>query len=126
MHSRRRGHSATLLPDGRVLIAGGVDDNTATVLDSAEIYNPVTATFTPAASMHLARFDHAAMTLYDGKVLFAGGYDGPAKITGAAELYDPSKGTFTPTGAMMDSRAGYGAACFKSAGAASSTPSRGH
>ncbi len=98
MASARIGHTATLLPDGRVLIAGGVD---ADYLDSAELYDPVANTFSTVPSpMTAARSWHTATLLQDGKVLIAGG--------ATAELYDPAAvapaTSFTATGALVTPR----------------------
>jgi hypothetical protein len=64
-------NSATLLPDGLVLVAGGSNGNT--VLDTAELYDPAQRTFTATATLTRARTDHAAVLLDDGTVLLAGG-----------------------------------------------------
>jgi hypothetical protein len=86
----RAGHQATLLPDGKVLITGGADTNTA------ELFDPDTGTFTPTRKMTAP---HSSATLLpDGRVLVAGG-----DTSVSAELYDPSTGTFTPTGPMVTS-----------------------
>jgi len=86
----RYGHTATLLPDGRVLIAGGGD---------ADIYDPQAGTFSRTGSMTVARYGHTATLLPDGRVLIAGGGD--------ADIYDPQAGTFSQTGSMKSARIGH-------------------
>jgi hypothetical protein len=97
------GASATLLPDGQVLIAGGEDANFNT-LSSAELYNPATGTFTPTGSMTTPRTGQSATLLNNGQVLFAGGTN--ATAAAAAELYNPATGKFTATGSMSAARGG--------------------
>ncbi len=94
----REGHTATLLNDGRVLIAGGSDNGQHTI-STAEIYDPGVGTFSPTGSMTVPREAHTATMLLSDQVLIAGG--GRAGMPGGyivyrnGELYDPRSGTFS-------------------------------
>ena len=88
--------TATLLEDGRVLVAGGTVAGGAVA--TAELFDPRTASFVETGSMSRPRSDHAAILLDDGRVLIVGG-DGSDEPP-SAELYDPETGTFAPTGPM--------------------------
>ncbi len=96
MSAARYRHSATLLPDGRVLVAGGFDDKIGT-LGTAEIYNPATGAWSATANLANARSEHNATLLLDGRVLVAGGKLGNNSVT-SAELYNPASGTWSSAG----------------------------
>jgi N-acetylneuraminic acid mutarotase len=98
-----------MLTNGKVLIAGGVRDTNVNTLSSAELFDPVTATFTATGSMTVPRYNHTATLLPNGKVLIVGGYNATSNPT-YAELYDPATGTFTATGALVTPRDCHGAA----------------
>ena len=93
-------HTATLLTDGRVLVAGGYRrgaDGALASSEVAEIYDPVTATFSLTGSLNAGRFSHAAVSLPTGDVLITGGCTLTASVDvciGTAELYDHATGTF--------------------------------
>src|SRR5438105_3106854 len=97
MKTARSGHTTTLLPNGNVLIAGGMNGN-GSYFETVEIYSRATNTFKPAQSMSTRRVGHTATLLPNKKVLIAGGYNGD--YLASAEIYDPATGTFTLTGQM--------------------------
>lgn len=100
MTTARQGHTATLLPNGNVLLVGGGNGQFGgNTLQSAEIYDVTTGSFSAAAVPTAARFQHTATPLPDGKVLIAGGRNGNVTLA-SAELYDPVAGTFAATSAM--------------------------
>ncbi len=97
MNTSRAAHTATLLGNGKVLVAGGFggDENS---LASAEIFDAAKNSFSSANNMSVARAGHSATALPDGKVLIAGGFNGG--YLDSAEIYDAKTGKFTPTGKM--------------------------
>jgi hypothetical protein len=102
----RSEYSATLLQDGRVLIAGGDPDKTP----SAEIYDPLSGTFAGTGAPIQLRIGHAAVLLRDGRVLLVGGCQPCAAI---AELYNPKTGTFARTADMSVAQYIYSAVLLK-------------
>src|ERR1017187_1316793 len=92
------GHTATLLTNGQVLVAGGG-------VSSAELYNPVTGVWTFTGSLVAVRSDHTATRLPNGKVLVAGGASNGVTLA-SAELYDPATGHWTATGSLNTVRDG--------------------
>lgn len=114
MSQARVTHTATLLPSGKVLIAGGgsaggnyppfIGDGSAT----AEVYDPAAGGFTSTGNMTSARTEQTATLLANGKVLIVGGMaSASADPLATAELYDPATGAFTATGQMAAGRAGH-------------------
>ena len=93
----RGGHTATLLKNGRVLIAG------CATTKRTELYDPTTGKFTLAGSMTVSRCYQAAALLPDGRVLFVGGRQGTRVLT-SAEIYDPVADKFDATGSMTTPR----------------------
>ncbi len=94
-------HTATLLPNGKVLVAGGIE--AAAVSASAELYDPASGTWTTTGSLNAARDYHTATLLANGKVLVAGGSEASSSQV-SAELYDPASGTWTTTGSLHNAR----------------------
>jgi hypothetical protein len=97
-------HTATLLPNGTVLVAGGLAGGGA--VTGAEIYDPVAGTWTSTGSLGAARADHTATLLPGGKLMVSGGYTytGNSPWISSAEIYDPVAGTWSGTGSMSTSR----------------------
>ena len=98
MNVARYGMTATLLPDGRVLIVGGCCAGPLAV-SSAEIYDPKTGKFSLTGSLATGRYYHTATLLPDGRVLIVGGL-GDSGPLASAEAYDPLTGKFAPAGSM--------------------------
>ena len=113
MTTARSGHTATLLLNGKVLIAGGSREQPW----SAELYDPWTDTFTATGDMITGRSGHSATLLSDGRVLVAGGGIGEGRNfrwLASSEIYDPSTETFTSAGTMLAPHAGHAATLLNS------------
>ena len=106
MHEARSGHTATLLYDGRVLIAGGWSETSAP-RDSVEIYDPGSGTFARVGRLQSPRTVHSATLLADGRVLLAGGYGPGAVAQASTEIFDPATGTFASGGNLAHAQVGH-------------------
>jgi hypothetical protein len=111
MPMARQFHTATLLDNGLVLVAGGCQPAAACEADdagalfTAELYDPSTGTWTPTGNMPSGRFGHTATLLDNGAVLVTGGYStNSIRVLKSALLYDPSTGTWSDTGSMTVAR----------------------
>jgi N-acetylneuraminic acid mutarotase len=99
----RYSHTATLLPGGKVLVAGGFS-NSFPPLASVELYDPASGTWTTTGSLVASRTSHTAVLLLNGKVLVAGGEGADGNPVATAELYDPGTGIWSATGSFADAR----------------------
>lgn len=102
MHQAREGHTATLLEDGRVLVAGGFSEAEG-FLAGAEIYDPRARSWSRAAPLRDARTGHTATLLEDGSVLVAGGAAEGGSL-GTAEAYEPCRDRWTRRAPLTVSR----------------------
>jgi len=98
----RYSHTATLLPDGRVLATAGSQGGDS--LSSAELYDPATALWSTTGSLLAGRYDHTATLLPTGIVLATGGIGSGFVTLTSAELYDPATGSWSTTGGLKDAR----------------------
>ena len=97
----RSSMTATVLPDGRVLVTGNVSGPRDPVRSSAELYDPVAGTWTATTSMITPRSGQTATLLTDGHVLMAGGRSTERDALTSAELYDSVNGTWSATASMV-------------------------
>jgi hypothetical protein len=94
-------HTATLLPNGKVLVLGGLSSPSSQSRE-AELYDPASGTWSVATPVASPRYGHTATLLPNGKVLVAGGM-----YLASAELYDPATGTWSTTGSMAAVRSSH-------------------
>lgn len=107
-HSRSQ-HSATVLDNGRVLVVGGLGETSPELvsesyLNSAEIYNPTTGTFSPVQEMAIGRAGHTATLLEDDRILIIGGRGSGGESLAQSEAYLPDAGLFAATGQLTTGR----------------------
>src|SRR5262249_29158008 len=102
----RKGHTATLLNNGKLLVTGGYNQTAGPYLPTSEIYDPVAGTWAATGSLSTARAGQTATLLAGGKVLVVGGVGSGGDLA-SAELYDPTKGTWTSTGNMASARSAH-------------------
>jgi Galactose oxidase, central domain len=107
MGTARASGSATLLSDGRVLLAGGYPGEGMAPTASAEVYDPVTDSFSPVAELATGRADHSATLTPDGRVLLAGGFDASGRALDTTEYFDPLAGRFTQGPELSSPRAAH-------------------
>lgn len=119
LSTARESQTATLLPSGLVLVAGGATVSNGAPIPSAELYSPAAHTWSSTSSMSTPRSGHSATLLSSGMVLVVGGTNvAPPSgqtlpVLASAELYNPVAGTWSPTGSMSTARSGHTATLLK-------------
>ncbi|WP_437680281.1 kelch repeat-containing protein [Sorangium sp. So ce131] len=115
MNIARHLHAAARLPDGRVLVTGGLTARATSqkvIVDSVEVFDLDSGTWSPASPMSAARFGHSATALTDGRVLVAGG-EGPRGVLASAEVFDPVSGEWAPVDTLEEIRSTHSATLLK-------------
>ncbi|MCA0175953.1 MAG: hypothetical protein LCH73_06650 [Proteobacteria bacterium] len=107
MHEARVSHTAALLPDGRVLLAGGWTGAATTA--TTEWYDPQTRQFSRAAPMSVPRMDGTATLLADGKVLIVGGAPQTNRPSATVDVFDPATNTMAAAAPLQTARAHHAA-----------------
>ena len=107
MPEPRPGHTATLLPDGRVLVLGGCCEAPGIEDPTAVVWDPETSAFSEAGSLAVPRGGYTATPLLDGRVLVVGGWTDTEAGLASAEIWDPETMTFSPAGALSRGRSGH-------------------
>ena len=103
MGTPHQGHTATLLADGRVLVAGNGGESSPSGT-SADVYDPATGEFSQTGPMKTGRWLHTATLLSDGRVLILGGRSPRDSVYRSAETFDPRSGKFSSAGSMGEGR----------------------
>ena len=109
MTEPRASGTATLLPDGRVLMVGGYPGEGRAPTAGMEVFDPAAGTFAPAGTLQVGRADHSATLLPDGRVLVVGGFGADGEALASVELVDPVSGAVTSGPALPDPRAAHAA-----------------
>jgi hypothetical protein len=94
-------YTATALQDGRVLVTGG---SSAVAINSCELYDPSTGSWSDTGKMKKGRTGHGAVLLPDGRVLVAGGLGSTTPLPELTETYDPATGLWTDSGYLLGGR----------------------
>ncbi len=106
MSRPRMAHTATALPNGRILVAGGFTAE-ADAAQGAELFDPLRDRFLALPRMGTVRHSHTATPLPNGTVLISGGFAAGSNTIASAEIFDPTTNTFSPTGTLIEPRAGH-------------------
>jgi N-acetylneuraminic acid mutarotase/PKD repeat protein len=109
MAGTRAEGAATVLPNGKVLVAGGENDdsNSRTLIPFSELYDPSTQTWSQSGNLNVPREfypKNSLVLLANGKALLPGGTDLGDNAYSTAELYDYTTGTWSNTGSLNQAR----------------------
>jgi cellulose synthase/poly-beta-1,6-N-acetylglucosamine synthase-like glycosyltransferase/transposase len=100
INTAKANHAAALLPDGKVLIAGGATNTATPAVTTASKYDPAAGTATSVAAMAIARSNFTLTPLQNGKILAVGGYNASNVRLSSAEVYDPNSNVWSTTGSL--------------------------